>query len=38
MKNLVEFAENLLQRNSIDTMIEIICKLSDDDIDLIINS
>ena len=32
MRNLVEFAENILQRNSIETMIEIICKLSDDDI------
>ena len=38
MKNLIEFAENILQRNTIDTMIEIICSLSDEDINLIINS
>ena len=38
MKNLCEFAENILQRNSIETMIEIICKLSDDDIKTLLAS
>lgn len=38
MKNLCEFAENILQRNSIDTMIEVICSLSDDDINMILIS
>ena len=32
MKNLCEFAENILARNTIETMIEVICSLSDDDI------
>lgn len=36
MKNLVEFAESILQRNSIETMIEVICSLSDEDIKNII--
>ena len=38
MKNLVEFAESILQRNSVETMVQIICSLSDDDIKNIINS
>ena len=37
MKNLCEFAEDILQRNSVDTLIEIVCALSDDDIQTIIN-
>ena len=37
MKNLCEFAQNILERNSIETMIEVICGLSDDDIKTIIN-
>ena len=37
MKNLVEFAENILKRNSVETMVQIICALSDDDIKSIIN-
>lgn len=36
MKNLIEFAESILQRNSIETMIEVICSLSDEDIKQII--
>lgn len=32
MNNLCEFAENILQRNSIDVMIEIVCSLTDDEI------
>ena len=36
MKNLMEFAENILERNSIETMIEVVCSLSDDDIKMII--
>ena len=35
MKNLVAFAEEILKRNSVETMIEVICKLSDDDIKMI---
>ncbi len=38
MKNLCEFADSILQRNSIETMIEVICSLSDEDIKTIINS
>ena len=38
MKNLCEFAENILARNTIETMIEVICSLSDEDIKTIINS
>ena len=36
MRNLVEFAENILERNSIETMVEIICSLTDEDIKEII--
>lgn len=36
MKNLVEFADSILQRNSVETMIEIICSLSDDEIKAIV--
>lgn len=36
MKNLVAFAESILERNSIETMIEVICSLSDEDIKNII--
>lgn len=36
MKNLCEFAENIIKMNSVDVMIEIICRLSDDDIKTII--
>lgn len=36
MRNLVEFADSILQRNSVETMIEIICSLSDDEIKSII--
>ena len=36
MRNLVEFAENILERNSIETMVEIVCSLTDDDIKQII--
>ena len=32
MNNLCEFAENILQRNFIDVMIEIVCSLTDDEI------
>lgn len=35
MKNLYEFAEMILQKNSIDTMIEVICHLTDEDIKMI---
>ena len=38
MENLIEFAESILKRNSIDTMIEIICALSDDDIKQLVNA
>lgn len=37
MKNLCEFAESILERNSVETMIEVICNLSDDDIEKIVN-
>ena len=36
MKNLCEFAENLLERNSVDTFVEVICSLTDEDIKKII--
>lgn len=36
MKNLVEFAESILARNSVETMVEIICSLTDEDIQRII--
>ena len=36
MRNLVEFAESLLERNSIETFVFVICHLSDDDIKNII--
>jgi len=36
MKNLCEFAESLLERNSVETFVEVICSLSDDDIEKII--
>lgn len=35
MKNLLEFAQGILERNSIETMIEIICSLTDDEIKMI---
>lgn len=38
MKNLCEFAENILQRNTIETMIEIVCSMSDDEVKMIIES
>jgi len=37
MKNLCEFAQNILERNSVETLIEIVCALSDDDIKMIAN-
>lgn len=36
MKKLVQFVEKILERNSIETMVEIVCSLSDDDIKKII--
>ena len=36
MKNLCEFAENLLERNSVETFVQVICSLSDEDIQMII--
>jgi hypothetical protein len=36
MKNLLEFAQNILERNTVETMIEVICSLSDEDIKTII--
>lgn len=36
MKNLCEFAENLLERNSVETFVEVICSLSDEEIQMII--
>lgn len=36
MKNLLEFAQNILERNTVETMIEVVCSLSDDDIKQII--
>ena len=38
MKNLLEFAQNILERNSVETMIEVICALSDDDIKKLIDA
>ena len=38
MKNLCEFAENILQRNDIETMIEVVCNLSNDEINMILMS
>ena len=37
MKNLCEFAENIIANNSVEVMIEVICSLSDEDIRLIAN-
>ena len=36
MKNLVEFAENILANNSVETLVEVVCSLSDEDIQMII--
>lgn len=36
MKNLCEFAEDLLERNSVETFVAIICSLSDEDIKKIV--
>ena len=36
MKNLCAFAESLLERNSVETFVEVICSLTDDDIKKII--
>lgn len=36
MKNLCAFAESLLERNSVETFVEVICSLSDDDIKKIV--
>ena len=36
MKNLCEFAESLLERNSVETFVQVICSLTDDDIKKII--
>ena len=36
MKNLCAFAEDLLERNSVETFVSVICSLSDDDIKKII--
>ena len=36
MKNLCAFVENLLERNSVETFVEVICSLSDEDIKNII--
>ena len=36
MKNLCAFAESLLERNSVETLVEVICSLTDDDIKKII--
>ena len=36
MKNLCEFAENLLERNSVETFVSVICSLTDEDIKKII--
>lgn len=38
MKNLCEFAENILQRNDIETMIEVVCNLSNEEINMILMS
>ena len=37
MKNLCRFAEDLLERNSVETFVFVICQLSDEDIKEIIN-
>jgi hypothetical protein len=37
MKNLCEFAESLLERNSVETFVYVICQLTDEDIKDIIN-
>ena len=36
MANLAKFADEILQRNSVETMVEIICSLTDDEIKMII--
>ena len=36
MKNLCEFAESLLERNSVETFVQVICSLTDEDIKKII--
>lgn len=36
MKNLCAFAEDLLERNSVETFVYVICHLSDDEIKQII--
>lgn len=36
MKNLCEFAEDLLKRNSVETFVSVICSLTDEDIKKII--
>ena len=36
MKNLCAFAENLLERNSVETFVQVICSLTDEDIKKII--
>lgn len=36
MKNLCAFAENLLERNSVETFVSVICSLTDEDIKKII--
>ena len=36
MKNLCEFAEALLERNSVETFVAVICSLTDEDIKKII--
>ena len=36
MKNLCEFAENLLERNSVETFVAVICSLTNEEIQMII--
>ena len=36
MKNLCAFAESLLERNSVETFVSVICSLTDEDIKKII--
>jgi len=36
MKNLCEFAEMILARNTVETLVEIVCSLSDEDVKKII--
>ena len=36
MKNLCAFAENLLERNSVETFVAVICSLTNEDIKKII--